>query len=61
MGKPRNKSAVTHGAYSLQAHGKAVMTELQLSARAELIQQLKDKQGVIEVLREHTAEANTDH
>ena len=51
------QAAKTHGAYSVQARGKAAMNREQLSAHAVIIKQLSDRQGVIDALREHTASA----
>jgi hypothetical protein len=49
------QAAKKHGAYAIHERGKAAMTGEQLSAHAVIMQQLADRQGAIDALREHTA------
>lgn len=53
----RHEASRKHGVYAIQQHGETAMTEDQRSVRNELLDQVKTKEGAIDVLREMAIDA----
>jgi len=56
-GAKDNENAVTHGAYHYRDQGEKALTAEGRSRRMELLEQIRSKPGVVELVRERAADA----
>lgn len=53
----RQQAARTHGAYAIQARGEEALTDEQRPLLVELREKVQDRDGVLELMKEHAAKA----